>query len=382
MTASSSIERRSALLLLALAGATLDAAESIRCCLGPPESLLEATSAAMERAGLGKELVTRIVAIRSREEHLRHEEMLQQKGCTSLAACESGFPERLLAIPRAPAAIFVRGRLPDATRPAVAVIGSRSCTPEGETLAFDVADELSASGVAVVSGLARGIDSAALRGSLARTSCSVGVLGSGLDHVYPPENGALFEKVAGAGALVSEFPLGTAPRKYLFPRRNRIISGLADAVLVVEASDRSGTLITVDNALEQDRTVMAVPGPVGPEYCKGTNRLIRDGAQVILSHEDIFASLAISPSRKPREETDRFSLSSEEKMVLHHCSRQAATPDLLAMKTGLAINDLLGIVSRLERQGLLRRFAGPRFMTRRQRRGEEAHGGRGALRGS
>ncbi len=357
-----SIGKRQAMLLLAYAGATFEATELIESELTGVEQVLEATSNELEQAGLGEKMARRIVELRTNRAHLCHEEALHRRGCHSIVNGESGFPPRLAAIPHAPAALFIRGRLPPHDRPAVAVIGSRSCTPEGVGLAFEMARELALAGVSVISGLARGIDSAALRGSLAGGSCCAGVLGSGLDHVYPPENRRLFDQVAGAGGLISEFPLGEAPRRHLFPRRNRIISGLADAVLVVEASDRSGTLITVDCAIEQDRTVMAVPGPVGPEFYKGTNRLIRDGAQVILTPEDILASLGVPATARPARRPSPVALSDDEERVLDLCRHRAETPDLLAVKAGLDIKDLLEIVSRMERGGFLRRFAGPRFL--------------------
>lgn len=201
---------------------------------------------------------------------------------------DAEYPRRLKNIFDPPLLLYVRGRLPAMDEEAaVAVVGTRKCTPYGIASAERLSQELSACGAVVVTGLARGVDSAAARGALRAGGRVVGVTGSGLDVVYPPENRDLYDDVAAAGALISEYPPGSEPDRRHFPARNRIMSGLSVAALVVEAPARSGALITAGLALDQGRDVYAVPGPVGAPASVGCNRLIRDGAGLAAEGWDI-----------------------------------------------------------------------------------------------
>jgi DNA processing protein len=191
------------------------------------------------------------------------------------------------------------------------------------------------------------------------------VLGCGLDRVYPPENTRLFLDTVNAGALVTEFPLYTAPNKPNFPRRNRIISGLSLGVLVVEASRKSGSLITASHALDQGRLVLAVPGPVGPHFHVGTNQLIQEGASIVLDAEDILIALNLYIRQKPRGEI--ASLGPEADAVLEACRFEALTLDAVASRCKLPVNKVMRIVSRLEVQGRLDRVPGARFLEADQR---------------
>lgn len=359
-------EIREARLLLAWAGAAINSAFRIADCLGSECAVLDASRGELKECGLQDSQLERLLEARPSRLHLRHEDDLGQRSAFSVVYGEPAFPPRLCGIPSPPAALFVRGRLPDPAGPAVAIIGSRRCTPEGARLAENLAAKLASAGTAVVSGLARGIDSAALNGCLRGGAPAVGVLASGLDFVYPPENVALFECIAGAGALVTEFPLGMRPCKQHFPRRNRLISGLADGVLVVEASNKSGTLITVDHALDQNRIVMAVPGPVDHPAFKGTNRLVRDGAQVILDFEDAALSLGVpypaSNKKRKRSGGPPADLSETDAAVLRLCRRQAMTPDGIALETGLAVSEVLESLARLETASHVSRSSGARFL--------------------
>ena len=205
----------------------------------------------------------------------------QKLGHQILTIQDAAYPGRLKNIYDPPLLLYVRGRLPVIDEEAViSAVGTRSCTPYGVKCAEKLGAGLAACGAVVCSGLARGIDTAAIRGALRGGGQVIGVLGNGLDVAYPSENRYLYEDVASAGALISEYPPGTAPVGRHFPIRNRIISGLAVAVLVVEAPPRSGALITAETALEQGRDVFAVPGPIDAESSVGCNRLIRDGAGV------------------------------------------------------------------------------------------------------
>lgn len=195
---------------------------------------------------------------------------------------DAAYPGRLKNIYDPPCLLYVKGRLPVFDEElAVAVVGTRDCTPYGVACAEKLGYGLTCGGAVVVSGLAKGIDAAATRGALRAGGVTVGVVGNGLDIRYPYESGYLYEDVAAAGALLSEYPPGARPAKAHFPARNRILSGLSAATLVVEAPERSGALITAGTAMEQGREVFAVPGPIDAPASAGCNRLIQDGARAL-----------------------------------------------------------------------------------------------------
>jgi DNA processing protein len=204
---------------------------------------------------------------------------------------DAEYPALLLAIPTAPPTLHVRGALVEGDTLAVAVVGSRRATPYGLTVAETLAAELAARGVTIVSGLARGIDTAAHRGALRVGGRTIAVLGSGVDVVYPPENVRLADEIAARGALVSQFGPGTPPLPHHFPTRNAVIAGLSLAVVVVEAAERSGSLITARLAAELGREVLAMPGRATAPESRGANRLIQDGAALALGWEDVVAAL-------------------------------------------------------------------------------------------
>ncbi|WP_297293925.1 DNA-processing protein DprA [uncultured Oscillibacter sp.] len=212
----------------------------------------------------------------------------QRLGQRILTIQDAEYPQRLRNIFDPPLVLYVKGRMPVMDEEAaIAVVGTRECTPYGTACGERLGRELAASGAVVVTGLARGVDSAAARGALRAGGSVVGVTGGGLDVVYPPENGDLYADVAARGVLLSEYPPGSEPEKHHFPARNRIMSGLSVAALVVEAPERSGALITARLALEQGREVYTVPGPIDAPDSVGCNRLIRDGAGLAAEGWDI-----------------------------------------------------------------------------------------------
>jgi DNA processing protein len=216
---------------------------------------------------------------------------IAELGCALIAHGESAYPRRLAEIADPPPLLIVRGRVDLLEAPAVAVIGARNASANGRMLAHNLASELAAGGLLIVSGLARGIDAAAHEGALAAGAPTLAVIASGVDVAYPSENAELMERIAESGAIVSERPLGAVPQARHFPRRNRLISGMSLGVVVVEAAPQSGSLITARLAAEQGREVMAVPGsPLDPRH-RGTNQLLRDGATLVESAADVFAAL-------------------------------------------------------------------------------------------
>ena len=212
----------------------------------------------------------------------------QEHGYRIVTLSDGEYPSRLRNIPDPPLVLYVRGRLPAIDEEAaVAVVGTRSCTPYGAKAAERMGYELARHGCLVVSGLARGIDSYAARGALRAGGRVVGVVGSGLDTVYPPENGPLFDDVASLGAIVSEYPPGAPVSGEHFPQRNRLMSGISVGVVVIEAPLRSGALITASHALEQGRDVYALPGNVDSPACDGSNRLLREGAILVTAGREV-----------------------------------------------------------------------------------------------
>ena len=276
--------------------------------------------------------------------------LLEDKDCSGadriLADCQrldldiltiqdAGYPNRLRNIYDPPCLLYVRGRLPAFDDEAsIAVVGTRDCTPYGISSAEKLGYGLAAGGAVVVSGLARGVDSAALRGALRAGGTVTAVLGNGLDVIYPPENQYLYEDVAAAGALVSEYPPGTLPEAKHFPVRNRIMSGLCVATLVVEAPARSGALITAGTALEQGRDVFAVPGPIDAPTSVGCNRLIRDGAGLVTDAWDILGEYEPRFPDKLRREGAR-----ETPAVLGYQARQKTEPKPVPLSVSLSHND-------------------------------------------
>ncbi len=249
-----------------------------------------------EAAGLHARSAERLAAACRDERALRRELALTQRaGVAILTQADEGYPVGLRTIPDPPLALYVKG-IPEAmTAPAVAIVGSRRASFYGLECAERLACELALRGVTIVSGLARGIDGAAHRGALKAGGRTIAVLGHGLSQIYPPEHERLANAVAASGWLVSEYPMDAAPLAHHFPRRNRLISGWSLGVVVVEAAARSGALITVDCALEQGREVFAVPGPMTAVTSQGTHHLLKQGARLVTSVEDILEELRLVP---------------------------------------------------------------------------------------
>lgn len=278
----------------------------------------------------------------------------QRCGAGVVTLADSQYPPLLRGIPDPPLALYVRGELPQA--PSVAVVGTRNPSPDGEYVAQRMASELAAAGVCVVSGLARGIDVAAHRGALKAGGPTVAVLGCGIDVRYPAGHEGLAEQVAACGALVSEYPPGTPPAKHHFPSRNRIISGLARAVVVVEATLRSGALITADLALEQGREVFAVPGSVLNPRSAGPHRLLREGAGWAESASDVLQVLGIPCPVVPTPD-----LGPVERRLLQ-ALREPRYPDELVAAGFGGASEVNALLVALEVRSLVHRMPGGRYV--------------------
>ncbi|MCL6478127.1 MAG: DNA-processing protein DprA [Peptococcaceae bacterium] len=294
--------------------------------------------------------------------------LLEKKGIGFLYYGGPGYPEILKNIFDPPPGLFIKGEIIACDSQAVAMVGSRKATRYGITVATRLAGELARAGVTVVSGMARGIDSAAHRGALTAGGRTIAVLGCGVDVVYPRENARLMEEIALSGAVVSEFPPGSRPEAWHFPVRNRIISGLSAGVVIVEAAARSGALITADFALDQGRDVMAVPGNVTSDLSRGPNRLIRQGAKPVESAGDILEELGLERLfRAEEQEGPGVNLSPEEEAVSRLLDFEPVTLDSLVDRSGLPAQKVLVALTFLEMKGLTRQLPGKLYIADNRR---------------
>jgi DNA processing protein len=274
------------------------------------------------------------------------------------------FPAALLALPDSPPGLWYRGALGVLSAPVVAIVGSRRGSPVALETAARLGEQLASKGVTVASGLARGVDSAAHRGAL-RAGVTAAVLGSGLGRVYPREHAGLATEIAARGVVVSEYPPETPPLPFHFPMRNRIISGLSRAVVVIEAAEGSGSLITAACALEQGREVMAVPGNVLSGRNRGGHALIRDGAKIVENADDILCEIGLSAETVVRSDGSASSCnekSSGDSLLSRMDEGHAYDLDELSGATGVTPSRLLARLSELELDGRVRRAPGGRFL--------------------
>lgn len=301
----------------------------------------------------------------------RERQLMAKHGARIVTITDSAYPACLRAIPDAPAVLYVCGELAAEVGPAVAIVGARRASMYGLTVAGQFAARLAELGVTVVSGMARGVDTAAHRGVLRARGITLAVLGCGLAHIYPPENKKLFSEIVRSGAVVSEFPMATPPVAFNFPRRNRIISGLTQGIIVVEAAERSGALITADCALEQGREVYAVPGPVDSPTSRGVHNLIKQGAKLVTGIEDVLEDLRApltaelkkqAPAAPRSEEEETLLLTEEEALVYGYVSDRPVHIDRLAERCGKKMPLTAAVLSRLELRKLIRQLPGKLFV--------------------
>jgi DNA processing protein len=332
---------------------------------GSPEAVLSATPSELrEVSGIGPKLA-RVIAAAEREIDIRPELERCREGRIDIVPLAHGSYPRLLAeIPDPPAVLFVRGSFLAQDALSIAIVGTRHATTYGLQQAERLASSLSRAGLTIVSGLARGIDACAHRAALAAGGRTIAVLANGLLDVYPPEHKELADEVGGQGALISEGPTFCKPLRGTFPRRNRLITGTSLGVIVVEAAERSGALISARHAGEQGRDVFAVPGRVDSRASRGCHQLIRDGAKLVETADDVLEELgplfeATSDAtgrtvRRPAE----LQLNDQERQVLAAVNSTPTTLDEVAASCGLPVHRVLSTVSVLEMKHLLRRVSG------------------------
>lgn len=335
-----------------------------------PENLFKASKSELGRI---KRVVERgseniIEAISAFSDWILVEEEIKKTekfGFKVLTLNDPAYPQSLLNIYNPPLILYVKGEILPDDALSVAIVGTRIPDRYGRTITERLSGELAARGITIVSGMARGIDSIAQQEALKRGGRTIAVLGSGLDVIYPPENDKLYDEISRKGAVISEFPLGTGPLGQNFPQRNRVISGLALGVIVVQASQKSGSLITASFALDQNKEVFAVPGEAGKKLSFGPNWLIKKGAKLVEKAEDVFAELGIAMGESTDATFDRQavldSLTKNERTVYSVFKTEALHVDEIIKLTGMEPSNVLSILLSLELNGFVAQLQGKYF---------------------
>ena len=353
-----------------------------------PETIFEAPLKRLEQTpGNGKKLSQAIKGFNEWNWVENEISLIEKHGVTFLTLRHTDFPKALLSIPDPPPYLYVKGTICREDDNAIAVVGTRLPTPYGIAVAEKISGEMAGLGVTIVSGMARGIDSAAHRGAIAGKGRTIAVLGSGIDVAYPPENKKLYQDIISNGAVVSEFPMGTPPLAANFPQRNRIISGLTRGVLVVEASLKSGSLITARLALDYGRDVFALPGSITSSKSKGTNKLIKDGAKLVEDARDILEELSMlhksgnstvfpvisdihvgdsehkDLSRQHSKGKLEIRLSLEEEKIINLLDEPCPI-DRIIQNTGFSASRISSLLLDMELKGLIEQQPGKQFIRR------------------
>lgn len=330
---------------------------------GLPETVFAAGYSAL-RGVIGDRLAALLLDTDNRDAVARALDWATQPGQHILTLADSAYPQALLDIPDPPTLLYVRGRIDLLNRPSLAMVGSRHPTPQGLDNAHQFAVALAKAGLVIVSGLALGIDAAAHQGALACGGDSIAVIGTGNDRIYPARNRELAIALAERGCVISEFPLGTPVAAANFPRRNRLISGLARAVLVVEATVDSGSLITARLAAEQGREVCAIPGSIHAPQARGCHKLIKQGAKLVETAEDVLEELGLDNRPTHKTDSPTTTTRSDDPNSAHILAALGYDPcplDTLIQRCGLTAEALSVILLRLELDGQVAALPGERY---------------------
>lgn len=329
---------------------------------GSAQAAWEASPQALRAAGLGPKSIESLVQIRRQVSLQQVWEKLQSLGIQVLTWEDELYPHRLKEIDQPPPVLYLRGEITPEDEWAVAIVGTRRITAYGRQVAEQVASGLARSGITIISGLARGVDSVAHQAALSAGGRTLAVLGNGVDHIYPPENRRLAEQIMVHGALLSDYPLGTVPDSQNFPPRNRIISGLSLAVVIVEAGQTSGALITASFAADQGRDVFAVPGNINAPQSKGTNRLIQDGAHPLLSPQDVLEVLNLTMVAEQR--SARLVLPSDpvEAQIYQALGSEPLHVDEIRARTQMPIEKISSTLALMELKGMVRQVGGMNYV--------------------
>jgi DNA processing protein len=329
---------------------------------GSLEVAWQAPVDALQAAGLGPKLAERVTQVRASVDLVKFMAQIEAQGISILTWEDELYPPRLKEIDQPPPVLYVRGALTAEDAWSVAVVGTRRVSAYGRQVTDELASFLAANGVTVVSGLARGVDAIAHQAALKAGGRTVAVLGSGVDRIYPPEHSQLAEKMLSSGALISDYAPGTPPDASNFPPRNRIISGLSMATVVVEAGETSGALITAQFAVDQGREVFAVPGNILAPQSKGTNRLIAQGARPMLSGRDMLDILNMTRVTEQRQVRKSLPSDEVEASLLNILTHEPLHVDEISRQTNLPIERVSATLTMMELKGLARQVGGMNFV--------------------
>lgn len=329
---------------------------------GSVEAAWHAPLDVLRQAGLDRRSLENLLAARRQIDPAAELERVRQAGVQVLTWDDADYPANLRPLPQAPPVLYVRGRLTPQDELAVALVGTRRASAYGRQVAERLARELARHGVTVVSGLALGIDAVAHQAALDAGGRTLAVLGSGVDQIYPARNRSLALRMVEQGAIISEYPLGTRPEAANFPPRNRIISGLSLAVVVVEAGERSGALITADFAVEQGRDVYAVPGSIFSPNSVGCNRLIQQGAYPLLSVDDLLEQLHVERRAAQQETRRQIPPEPGEERLLRHLDHEPRHVDEIVRAAAMSPAEVNSLLTVMELKGLVRQVAPLRYV--------------------
>ncbi|MFN2144693.1 MAG: DNA-processing protein DprA [Anaerolineales bacterium] len=335
---------------------------------GSPRAAWEASPTEIAALNLPKNVFDAFLKVRAEIDLDAFLAEMVEKRIAILTTADEGYPQRLKSIEYPPPVIYMLGEVLPKDEWAVAIVGTRKFTHYGREVAEEMAAFLARNGVTVVSGLARGVDSIAHRASLDAGGRTIAVLGSGVDQIYPPENSGMAEEIILQGAVISDYPPGTPPDGLNFPPRNRIISGLSLATVVVEAGERSGAAITANYALEQGREVFAVPGNIYSPQSKGTNRLIRNGAHPLTSPEDLLEALNLSMVTEQQNVRMVLPGNAVEAAIFDVLSHEPVHVDQIGIQAGLPIEQISSTLALMELKGMVRQVGGMRYIAVREAR--------------
>jgi len=333
---------------------------------GDPQIAWYAPADALRAAGLGGKIIENLIQVRTSVSPDKVWDRIQTQGISVITWEDAIYPQRLKEIDQQPPVLYLRGELHPEDAWAVAVVGTRRITPYGRQVAEEIAATLARSGVTVISGLARGVDAVAHQAALTAGGRSLAVLGSGVDRIYPPEHRRLAEQMISQGALLSDYPPGTPPDAANFPPRNRLISGLSLAVVVVEAGKTSGALITAAFAADQGREVFAVPGNINAPHSQGTNRLIRDGARPLLDPQEILETLELTMVTEQRAARVILPTDAVEARLFETLSREPLHIDEIRARTDLPIDKVTAALAMMELKGMVRQVGGMNYVALRE----------------
>ncbi|TET98223.1 MAG: DNA-protecting protein DprA [Anaerolineales bacterium] len=333
---------------------------------GDLEYAWKATASELRNAGLGQKTVQSILSNRDKIDPARELDRVYELGYSLLTIKDRNYPARLREIDLPPPLLYQYGELVDNDRLAAAIVGTRRATQYGKSVAREIAYVLAGCGVTIVSGLARGIDGIAHQAAIDAGGRTIAVLGSGLDKIYPPEHRGLADQIAAQGSIVSDYALGTKPEGRNFPPRNRIISGLSLAVIVIEAGESSGALITADFSADQGRDVFAVPGDIYKPSSKGTNRLIQAGAHPLVKPEEVLEVLNLDLVSSQDDVSEQLPEDEVEQKVFKELSKQPIHVDELLTRCSLPASTINAALAMLELKGRVRQVGGMNFVRIRE----------------